>query len=177
LKRVEDAIRALATLSTASSAAELIVGGEDRRVDGRSERERLERLAQDLGIGGRVRFVGVVRDSSAFLDGIDVFLSCSDTEGLSNSIIEAMAAGKALIASAVGGTPELIESGVTGYLYPVRDIATLSCHLRRMVDDATQREKLGAAASEFANQRLGLSALLGAHEALYARLLSASRKT
>ena len=167
LKRVEDAIRALAALPSGIGPAELVIGGEDRTVNGRSERERLEALAVELGVGDRVRFIGVVRDSWAFLDGIDVFLSCSDTEGLSNSIIEAMATGKAVIASAVGGTPELIEPGVTGYLYEARDVVTLSGLLRRVIVDSAHRAELGAAAARFAEQRLALPALLAAHAVIY----------
>ena len=170
LKRVEDAIRALAALPLGLEAPELVIGGEDRAVNGRSERERLESLAAELGVGGRVRFVGAVQDSWGFLADLDVFLSCSDTEGLSNSIIEAMAAGKAVIASAVGGTPELVEPGVTGYLYEARDVGTLSGLLCRVVKDAAHRTSLGAAAASFADRRLGLPALLEAHAALYARL-------
>lgn len=175
LKRVEDAIRALAALPPGTGPVELMVGGEDRPVDGRSERQRLEVLAADVGVGDRVRFVGAVRDSWAFLDGVDVFLSCSDTEGLSNSIIEAMAAGKAVIASAVGGTPELIEPGVTGYLYPARDVVALTVALENLLESAELRERVGRAAIEFANSRLSVASLVAAHEELY-RTLAGSRR-
>lgn len=78
LKRVDDAIRALAALGP-DAAVELVVGGEDRIENGVSEAARLTALAAELKIADRVRFAGPVRDSWAFLAGLDVFLSCSDT--------------------------------------------------------------------------------------------------
>jgi L-malate glycosyltransferase len=167
LKRVEDAIRAVAALGP-DARVELVVGGEDRIEAGVSEASRLSALAAELHVAGRVRFAGPVRDSWAFLAGLDVFLSCSDTEGLSNSIIEAMASGLPVIGSAAGGTPELIEPGRTGYLYAARDVVALTVALENLLESADLRERFGQAATEFATARLSAHALLRSHEALYA---------
>ncbi len=169
LKRVEDAIRALAALGP-DAPVELVIGGEDRVENGVSEAARLAALAAELRIGDRVRFVGPVRDSWAFLAGLDVFLSCSDTEGLSNSIIEAMASGLPVIGSAVGGTPELVEPGRTGYLYPARDVVALTVALENLLESAEIRARFGQAALQLANSNLSVAALVAANERLYRAL-------
>ena len=170
LKRVDDAIRALAALPAAGLRPWLLVAGEDRPQDGRSAQSVLTELATELGVADRVRFVGPVAEPWPFLQEVDVFLSCSDTEGLSNSIIEAMAVGKPVVGSAVGGTPELIEEGVTGYLYPARDVATLTARLGVLVADPGLRARLGASASAMAEARLSVRALVEHHERLYRSL-------
>lgn len=167
LKRVDDAIRALAGLRERRIDAALLVAGADVIIDGCSQKARLEALATELGVGGAVRFLGSLPSAWAFQDEIDVFLSCSDTEGLSNSIIEAMARGRPVVATAVGGTPELIRDGVTGYLYPPGDVGALTAAIERIAANPEHRRELGRAASAHAQRTVSLPALVAAHEHLY----------
>ena len=110
----------------------------------------------------------------AMLEAEDI--RAADGDSYSQAGINPGGAGKAVIASAVGGTPELVEPGVTGYLYEARDVVTLSGLLRRVVEDAPHRNALGAAAAAFADRRLGLTALIEAHEALYDQLGCEARR-
>ncbi len=170
LKRVDDAIRALALTPTGGASVWLLVAGEDRLADGRSLKQTLTELAIGLGVADRVVFVGAVSDSWGFLREVDVVLSCSDTEGLSNSIIEAMATGRPVVGSAVGGTPELIEDGTTGYLYPARDVSALARHIEHLMTDPALRDRMGRAAARLADATMSERALRERHEALYRRL-------
>lgn len=169
LKRVEDAIRAVAMLGP-TVPCELLIGGEDRIEAGVSERGRLTKIATDLGVLDRVRFVGPVSNSWNFLKGIDIFLSCSETEGLSNSIIEAMASGLPVVGSAVGGTPELVEDGSSGYLYPVGSVEELSGAIRKLIVDQEKRSAFGARGRTVAESRLSVASLISTHAALYSML-------
>jgi len=171
LKRVEDAIQALAKLRSSGYEVWLLVAGEDRPHGNRSGLEVLTELAVDLGVNSRVRFLGSIADPWCFLQEVDVVLSCSDTEGLSNSIIEGMALGKPVIGTSVGGTPELIVHGVTGFLYPARDVRSLVKSLESLLGDGALRNRMGCAAYEHANARLSVDALVRQHERLYESLL------
>lgn len=97
-----------------------------------------------LGISDRVRFWGSRRDVAERLAGSEVFLLLSEREGFPLSILEAMRAGLPVIASAVGGIPEAVEDGVTGFLVPPRDPETLRDRVERLLTDPALRRRLGA---------------------------------
>ncbi len=116
----------------------VIVGdGPDRRT--------LERNAQDLGCAAGVHFIGHRDDARQLLPALDVYVNCSITEGMSVTILEAMAAGLPVVATRVGGNPELVEDGVTGVLVPERSAAGLADGLRRLLASPREREGMGAA--------------------------------
>jgi glycosyltransferase involved in cell wall biosynthesis len=171
LKRVDDSIAAVAALERQGIEAWLMVAGENRVEAGVDQQMRLTALAQSLGVAARIIFVGTVNPSWSFLHEIDVFLSCSDTEGLSNSIIEAMIARRAVVATNVGGTPDLVAPGTTGYLYAVGDVAALTDHLARLANNPVARWQMGMAGAARAQERYSVVALRGAHERLYSELL------
>ncbi|XAM01485.1 glycosyltransferase [Phycisphaeraceae bacterium D3-23] len=108
-------------------------------------RGELEALAAELGIAGTVRFMGRVPDVRGLLPGADVALLSSLSEGLSVTLLEAMAAGLPVVATGVGGNPELVADGVTGLLAPREDPAALAAHLAALLTDAPRRATLGAA--------------------------------
>lgn len=144
-KGVDLAIRALARAALGGFNIHLAVMGDG------PERENLERLAHSLGMERRVHFLGRIDQSEmgAHLRSLDVFVLSSLYEGLSHTILQAMQAGTPVIASDIGGNPELVEDGVTGLLVPPRDdgeIAAALCRLltspglrRRLVDGARAR--------------------------------------
>ncbi len=170
LKRINDAIQAISLLPDCGHEVWLLVVGEDRHESGRSVRESLETLAASLGVGGRVRFLGSLASSWEFLSQIDLFLSCSETEGLSNSIIEAMMMGVSVIGSKVGGTPELIDHGSTGYLYPVGDVEELRDLMAGLIKNPELRLSMGVEASLFAERCLSVNALRTRHLSLYSEV-------
>ena len=170
LKRVDDAIHAIAGLKSQGLDAWLMVAGDDRVEEGVSQRAALAELAAKLGVQDRVRFVGMINPSWSFLAEIDVFLSCSDTEGLSNSIIEAMICKKPVIGTNVGGTPELIIHESSGFLYEPADVKALTEYAALLVFNKNLRSAMGRAGSDFAERTLSTRALLAAHLALYGQL-------
>jgi glycosyltransferase involved in cell wall biosynthesis len=108
------------------------------------ERARLEALAAELGLDGTVTFAGAVTDVVAWLRSVDVGVLCSDREGLSNAILEYMACGLPVVATAVGGNPELVDAG-NGVLVPPGDDAALGVALAHLVADEGERRRLGGA--------------------------------
>jgi glycosyltransferase involved in cell wall biosynthesis len=93
-----------------------------------------------------VAFTGLSDDIPAVLAVTDIFVLPSYSEGLSNSLQEAMASGRACIASDVGGNRFLIQNGISGFLFPAGDREALKSHLRRLIEDPAKRRMLGEAA-------------------------------
>lgn len=129
-------------------------------------RQQVERLKLE-----NVVFAGSRGEVPRILRLMDVFVSASHEEGLSNSILEAMAAGRAIVATGVGGTVEQIEDGVTGLIVPPRDPVALAAAVGRLLGDPALRERFGAAAREEATRRFSIPAMLASVEAVYLRLL------
>ncbi len=100
-----------------------------------SRRHELEAIAHDLGIADRVRFLGERRDIPDLLAASDVVVLPSLAEGLPLALLEAMAAGIPVVASAIGGVDELVVAGETGLLVPVGDVDALAAAIRRVVAD------------------------------------------
>ena len=109
------------------------------------ERETLEALARRLGIADRVAFLGNRDDVPQLLASCDLFVLPSLYEGLPISILEAMAAGKPVVATAIGGTSEEVVEGVTGFLVPPADAGALAAGIRRVLCDEALALRLGAA--------------------------------
>ena len=139
-------LRAAAGAFRAFPKATLAVVGEGE------ERASLETLARDLGISDRVRFTGFRQDVADILHASDLFVHTSLMEGCPNAVLEAMAAGKPVVATEVGGVPELVMQGETGFLVPSGDEATLSQALRGALGDPEARRRMGEAGRRRARQ-------------------------
>ncbi len=138
-----------------------------------SERTAAESQAARLGLGqDRVRFLGRRSDIDRLLNAADVFLLPSDIEGLPLSILEAMAHGLPIVASNVGGIPEIIEHDISGWLVPAGDHAALAAAIRRMATDPVLRRRLGDAARERANVTFSLSTMVGKYDQVYDEALA-----
>ncbi|MEV4457624.1 glycosyltransferase [Microbispora sp. NPDC049633] len=133
------------------------------------ERERLERQVDVAGVD--VRFLGFRRDTAGLLARADVVVLPSTAEGLSNAVMEAMAAGRPVVATSVGGMPELLER--RGVLVPPSSPRALADGIARLLDDPALAATLGAAARAWARQNLDLEAVTDEHIDLYHRLLQA----
>jgi glycosyltransferase involved in cell wall biosynthesis len=132
VKRLDVLLQALALVATegrpdADVSAVLVGYGP--------EEERLKALAHELGLDRRIRFVGPQRDVWPWLAALDVFVLSSDWEGMSNALLEAMAARLPVVATATGGTPDVVVNGKTGFLVPPRDPAALARALKRLLGD------------------------------------------
>ena len=108
-------------------------------------RDELEAQAAELGIADRVTFAGQVPDARSLLPAADIALLSSVSEGLSVSLLEAMAARLPVVATNVGGNPELVVKNETGLLTPTGDDAALAAALVALLGDAARRAALGAA--------------------------------
>lgn len=131
----------------------------------------LERRLAGHGIGGAFTFLGQRDDIAARLAAADIFVLPSRHESLPNSVLEAMAAALPVVASAVGGVPELIDDGRTGLLWPSGDARALAEQLCRVMSDAELGTRLGAAARCEAESRFAFERMIAGFEALYIREL------
>ncbi|WP_433435252.1 glycosyltransferase [Nonomuraea sp. CA-141351] len=131
------------------------------------ERRRLNGLARELGVDAR--FLGERPDVQAFLARADVMVLPSLWEGMSNAVMEAMAMGRPIVATAVGGTPELLED--RGLLVPARDAEALADGIARVLDDPDFAAALGRAACAWARKNLDADAMVDQHIQLYRRLV------
>lgn len=119
-----------------------VVGGALHGLEGTYEAD-LHAQARALGIDDRVRFVGHVDDPIPWLDALDVVVLPTYMEGLPLVLMEAMALGKPVVASAVGGVPELVEDGRSGLLVPPGDPDALATAIRQVIDDPALARRLG----------------------------------
>lgn len=137
------------------------------------DRQRFEKLARELGVAERVTFLGQRRDVPDLLAASDVFVLPSLWEGLPLSILEAMAAGKPVIATEVGGTPEALTDGETGLLVAPSDPAALTTAIRRVLEDADLRSRLASQGRDHVRRAFSVQAMVRAVTAHYDELLGA----
>ena len=104
----------------------------------------------------------------------DVVVHPSTEEGFSNAILEAMAAGKPVVAARVGGNPEAVVDGETGLLVPLGDAEALAAATVRLLADPGEARRLGAAGRGRAAKLFALTTMVGAYEALYVRMAGGS---
>jgi glycosyltransferase involved in cell wall biosynthesis len=144
VKGQRELIEALALLRNGAADARLLLVGDDLEANG-SYRQGLERRAEELGVRDRVHLVGHRDDVDAVLESIDVFALPSWTEGLPMTLLEAMSHARPVLATPVGGTPELVVDGETGVLVRPRDPAALARGLARLLGDPAAARAMGEA--------------------------------
>jgi len=171
LKRIDDAIRALAVVRRRHPRAILVIAGEDRAYDsGPSLRASLEALAETLDVRDAVRFLGAVTDPMPLIVSADVCLLVSQTEGLSNSIIEYMAAARPVVCTNVGGNAELVAEGKTGHLAAVGDIDQLAASIVQLLRDSQQARAFGKEGQRRALEMFSPATMVAQHADLYSGL-------
>ena len=125
-----------------------------------SEREGIENAVRDLGVGGTVTLAGAKDDLRPYYGAADVFVLPSISEGLSNSMLEAMSSGAAIMAGNVGGAREAVEDGINGFLFdPVSRQAIKAC-LKKFMADKTIPLKMGERARETAVKKYSMARVL-----------------
>jgi glycosyltransferase involved in cell wall biosynthesis len=139
------------------------------------QRAALEALAQELNIAGRVLFAGDRNDVADLLASLDVFVLSSSTESFPNAILEAMAMERAVVATRVGGIPELVEEGMTGFLVPVSDATAMAGRIAELLRDAALRRAMGRAGRERVEKEFTPQRMKQRLEELYARQLREQR--
>jgi glycosyltransferase involved in cell wall biosynthesis len=152
---------AVAKLTPRIAKLALIVAGDGPL------RGRLEERARDLGIAERVRFLGIRRDRDTLYAAMDAFVLPSRWEGLSLALVEAMGAGRAVVATDVGGNPEVVSHGKTGLLVPPGDASALADALATVLTDGQLAQSLGSAACSDARERFSIDRHVSRLAALY----------
>jgi len=163
VKGGETLVQALATLRVPGLHAVVVGAGP--------QRQAWESLANALGAGEHIRFVGEQTDVPAWLVACDVFVLSSDWEGMPNAVLEAMAAGRPVVATAVGGTPDVVLDGKTGLLVPPRDPAALAQAIQSLLDDPARARIMGLAGRRRVEEHFSLAAVVSQTQALYDVLL------
>jgi glycosyltransferase involved in cell wall biosynthesis len=132
-------VEAMALLRPHAPEARLVIAGEGEL------RPALEAQVRERGLHDRVIFAGFRNDLDRLLPAFSVFCLSSHLEGLGTSLLDAMAFGRPVVATAAGGIPEAVEDGVTGRLVPPRDPGALAAALADVLGDDARREAYGAA--------------------------------
>jgi glycosyltransferase involved in cell wall biosynthesis len=168
-KDIANLLRALAIVARTHPAVRLEIAG-----DGPC-REDTVRLACELGLEPRVRFLGETRDVPALLERASMFVLPSQTEGISLTLLEAMARGLPVAATAVGGTPEVVDDGVTGLLVPTRHPQALADALLRLHAEPDVAAGMGKAGRRRVEAHFDVRSMVRRYEALYERRADADR--
>jgi glycosyltransferase involved in cell wall biosynthesis len=158
-------LRAFSYLASSRDDVELLLIGRG------PEEARLRDMARQLHLANRVRFVGEQPDVTPFLAEMGVYVQPSLTEGLSVSILEAMACGLPVVATAVGGTPEVVVEGETGFLVPSQKPEPLAAALERLLSDHTLAASFGRAGRARVEAHFSEATMLQRVEALLDQLV------
>ncbi len=139
------------------------------------ERERLEQRAEDLGIRHRIQFTGAVSDPAAVLRAADIFVLPSVAEGMSNSLLEAMATGLPCLATDIGGNIDLLQGGV-GRLVPPRDPQAWSAALIEVLTHPALAHQMASSARALVEQKYALPVVVDRYCQLYGELVAIKSK-
>jgi len=137
-------------------------------------REQLEQQAKNLGVAGQAHFLGLRADIPDVLGAMDVFVLSSDYEGNPLSVMEAMASGLPIVSTAVGGVPNLIESGKEGLIVQPGDVQGLSNAMASLLRNREARQSLGMAGARRARKNYDVPRMVQAYEELYENLVDHS---
>lgn len=165
LKRLEDVVRIFALVRGSMDARLVLVG------DG-PDYGKTRALVESLGLSSSVQFLGVVEEPEPILKAADVLLLPSETESFGLTALEAMASGVPVVASAVGGLPEVVEHGVTGFLAPVGDVEAMAGYCLKLLESCAARKRYGTAARHRAAGEFDFQKIVPQYEAVYRRVLA-----
>jgi N-acetyl-alpha-D-glucosaminyl L-malate synthase BshA len=165
VKRVEDVVEVFARIRRTISARLVLVG------DG-PERPRALKRAADLGVQNHVRFLGKYASVEEILSCADLFLLPSSSESFGLAALEAMACGSPVIATRVGGLPEVVDDGETGFLFDVGDVDSMAEAGVRLLSDDAFHDRISKAARATAVERFSVDTVVPHYEAFYERVVS-----
>lgn len=167
-KRVQDILWGCQLLRQADPRTRLAIVGDG------PERDRLFEYARQIEVADYVRFLGPRDDAASLLHYADVFWLASDFEGMSNSLMEAMACGKPVVVSDIPPNRELVTHEREGYVVPIGDGVALAQFTRKLFDDPSLAVRLGSAGRRRMAEEFPLDRMVQAHADLYRSLLSPS---
>jgi glycosyltransferase involved in cell wall biosynthesis len=170
----EDFLRAAAIVSRQRTDTHFIIAGADTTRAGTS-RASLERLTNECQLNDRVHLIGWLDDIAPMLTALDVYASASHTESFGLSIVEAMAAALPVVATATEGAREIIESEDTGTLVPVGDVESLASAILRLLENSSERTRIGQLAQASVRARFTLERMVEATEQTYFETMNDER--
>ena len=171
VKRTDDLLDALAALRERGVDALLLLVGDG------DDRERLERLAHGRGLARSVLFLGYQEDVARWYAACDAIVLTSANEGTPVTLIESLAAGRPVVATRVGGVPDVVEEGVTGFLVRPGDTHAIAERLALLAADPERRRSMGAAGREQVLARYAVERLVDDVDRLYRALLPTASAT
>lgn len=131
----------------------------------------LHRLRDELGLADVVHFAGFIPEAQTLIGAFDAFVLCSRAEGLGSIVLDAFGAGVPVVATAVGGIPELVDHGATGLLVPAGEPARLAAALGQLLDDTALRERLAATARQRVEREFTVARMAECYRAVYEQAL------
>jgi glycosyltransferase involved in cell wall biosynthesis len=161
-------IEAMSRLAQSMPSLLLLVAGDGPL------REPIEARIAARRLGERVRMLGLRRDVGELMAAADFIVLPSVREGMSNVLLEAMAGTRPVVASRVGGNPEIVEDGVTGLLFRAGDATALATQMRRLALDPSLREQLGRAGRTRVEQAFSMESTVREMEQVYEECLAES---
>ena len=164
VKRVDAVLRVFQRIAQAHPARLVLIG------DG-PERAPADALAVELGIAPLVTFAGEQHDLVEWLSAADLFLLPSSQESFGLAALEAMACGVPVVASSIGGLPEVIEDGRTGFLCPLDDLALMAARGRALLEDRALHADIAAAAAGTVSSRYCTDVVVPRYEEVYRKVL------
>jgi glycosyltransferase involved in cell wall biosynthesis len=167
VKRTDDVLLAFRSLRERGVAARLCLVGDG------PDREHVELRAHDLGVMRETLFLGYQEDVAPYYAAFDAFVLPSGNEGTPVTTIEALAAGRPVVATRVGGVPDVVRDGEDGFLVDPGDIEELADRLATLAGDAELRERMGASGREHVLPRYAVDRLVDDVDRLYRSLLEA----
>jgi glycosyltransferase involved in cell wall biosynthesis len=165
IKRLQDVLESFRRLRERGVAARLCLVGDG------PDREQVEQVAHDLGVARHTLFVGYQREVAPYYALFDALVLPSANEGTPVVAIEALAAGKPVVATRVGGVPDVVEDGRAGLLVEVGDVGALAAALERLARDPDLRRSLGEYGRERVVPRYRVERLVDDVDELYRELL------
>ena len=171
IKGQEDFLRAAAIVQAGRDDVEFIIAGEDKSHSGEN-RDALEKLISDLKMDGRLLLIGWVDDVPNLLSTLDLFVSPARSEPFGLSIVEAMAAGVPVVATASEGAREIIEDNQTGRLVPVGDAEAMAMSITHLLNDSAERKRLADNARISVHEHFSLEKMVERTEQVYAAALT-----
>lgn len=159
LKRHDDFIRAAAIVAARSSETQFVLAGVDTSASGEVRRQ-LEDLVDELGLRERFYFLGWLDDAEKLLCALDVFVSASETESFGLAIVEAMAAGTAVVATATEGAQEIIEHQKTGLLVPIGNVERIAESVIDLLSNPAKRRAIATESAQSAATKFSLTRMV-----------------
>ena len=171
VKGQKEFVRAAAIIARQRADVEFIIAGRDNSAEGEYRQELIQSI-ESAGLTDRIHLIEATIDVAEFLSQLDVFVSASSSEAFGLAIVEAMAAGVPVVATASDGAREIITDSQTGQLVPIGDVDALAKRIGELLGDSADRKRLAHNARHKAAQDFSLARMIAETEAVYRQVLT-----